>query len=169
LDSQLTLLSASLAPSCHAQTLADRHLDLDKPILLKKGSLLCERSGNIMATDASACNSAVMLIMPNGPCTLRLVLFRVKVILSTETLLLPTGTAGVIQVILQLPASQASVAAEPVFAWVLVSDLTNDFALASVSPRVSPKIATVWSVEELVALMPEPTTKKRGTYKKRVA
>jgi hypothetical protein len=27
----------------------------------------------------------------------------------------------------------------------------------------------VWTVEELVAIMPEPVAKKRGTYKKKLA
>jgi hypothetical protein len=27
----------------------------------------------------------------------------------------------------------------------------------------------VWSIEELVAIMPEPVAKKRGAYKKRLA
>jgi len=49
----LTLLCASLASSCQAQTLADINLNLDKPVTVKKAAVLCEKPGDIVATTPS--------------------------------------------------------------------------------------------------------------------
>lgn len=101
----------------------DLNLNLNQPVVIRKGSILCDSTGNLELWDYSA-PSQRDSFLTLGYCSLSPRVLSVKVVLSSEQAS-RVNQHAVIQAVIQMPTLEAVEAEEPRRVWVHVSDLSN--------------------------------------------